>query len=69
MQKERPFRELISNGLNFYVFQIRFQASSPNRTRTCDILVNSQTLYQLSYKRIMTPAGLEPSISVLKGLC
>ena len=22
---------------------------APNRTRTCDILVNSQTLYQLSY--------------------
>lgn len=27
--------------------------SSPNRTRTCDILINSQTLYQLSYKGII----------------
>ncbi len=25
------------------------QEAPPNRTRTCDILVNSQTLYQLSY--------------------
>ena len=25
---------------------------SPSKTRTCDILVNSQTLYQLSYRGI-----------------
>lgn len=28
--------------------------NSPNRTRTCDILVNGQTLYQLSYRRIIS---------------
>lgn len=28
---------------------IQKRTSAANRTRTCDILVNSQTLYQLSY--------------------
>ena len=31
-----------------------FKIGSSNRTRTCDILINSQTLYRLSYRGIFT---------------
>ena len=37
--------------LDFY--QLLSSGSSHSRTRTCDILINSQTLYQLSYVRIL----------------
>ena len=30
---------------------------SPGRTRTCDMLINSQPLYQLSYRGILKSSG------------
>lgn len=46
--------------------------NSPNRTRTCDILVNSQTLYQLSYRRLIHKVelmGFEPTTFCLQNSC
>ena len=37
----------MKKGLNAEAF---FEFGSPTRTRTTDILINSQTLYQLSYR-------------------
>ncbi len=31
------------------------KVGSPGRTRTCDILINSQALYRLSYRGIPLP--------------
>ncbi len=31
---------------------------SPSKTRTCDPLVNSQLLYQLSYRGLLVPEDL-----------
>ncbi len=32
-------------------------------TRTLDLLIDSQALFQLSYDRVVKPAGIEPALS------
>ena len=41
-------------------------SGSPSRTRTCDILVNSQALYRLSYRRIFSAGILRCFRTTLK---
>ena len=43
-----------------------FSFGSPSRTRTCDILVNSQALYRLSYRRIFSAGILRCFRTTLK---
>ena len=52
MKEDKGFQniELRKTDLQKIMYGIKQKTrSAANRTRTCDILVNSQTLYQLSY--------------------
>lgn len=42
---------------------------SEGRDRTCDVLVNSQALYQLSYLGMVGAAGIEPATGRLRAGC
>ncbi len=46
-----PFREVSKD----HEMEMREKVGSPGRTRTCDILINSQALYRLSYRGIPLP--------------
>ena len=50
----------------------RWESGSPGRTRTCDLAVNSRSLYQLSYRGtfliLAAEPGLEPGLRDSKSL-
>ena len=46
-----PFREVSKD----HEMEMLEKVGSPGRTRTCDILINSQALYRLSYRGIPLP--------------
>lgn len=54
-------------------YTLIFVFGSSDRTRTCDILVNSEALYRLSYTGILgfinlaEQTGFEPAISTVTG--
>ena len=48
---KRPLAEISTTGVNWCAnFVHRERKSSPSRTRTYDLAINSRALYQLSYR-------------------
>ena len=45
------------------VYQFRHSGiGATEGTRTLDILIDNQALFQLSYDRVVKPAGIEPAL-------
>ncbi len=41
---------------------LKFFSGMTEGTRTLDILIDNQALFQLSYDRVVKPAGIEPAL-------